>query len=72
MESQNHRMAWTRRHFKATQFQSPVVGKGTSQQLGLSKTSSNPALRISRGGRFIASLGSLCQHFTALSMKNFT
>jgi len=75
IESWNHRtIGWLGLEgtLKPTQFQPPGVGRGTSHQLRLPKASSNLALSTSRDGKSTASLGRLCQHFTALSVKNFT
>ena len=70
----NHRITdWFRLEgtLKPIQFHPPAMGRDTSHQPRLPKAPSSLALSTSRDGASTASLGSLCQCLTTLTVKNF-
>ena len=56
---------------KIIQFQPSAMGRAATHQIRLPRAPFNLTLNVSRDGTATASLGSLCQFLTTLSVKNF-
>ena len=64
-------MAWVGRDLRGHIVPTFCHGLVAPHQLRLPRVSCNLVLKSCRDGAFTAALGSLCQHLTFLSVKNF-
>jgi len=72
IEPQNHRMSWVERHPKDHEVPTPATGSVPDLVLDqAAQAPSDLALNTSRDMASITSLGSLFQHLTTPSVKNF-